>query len=814
MLDYGRRMTRRRSNYFTFTLPNIFKSRRFNNLQNSFNRTPKIVLYSRIAKLAFFGLIGLVVLMVGLFIWYGRDLPAPGKLIAAQASQASGIYDRNGVLLYSVYQNTNRTYVTLNNIPKYLQEGTISIEDRNFYSNQGFSISGYLRAIRDIVLYRQLAGGSTLTQQLVKNVLLSSQQTIPRKIKELMLSIQVDRTYTKNQILEMYLNDVPYGGTTIGVQSAAQYYFNKDVKDLDLAQSAFLAGLPQSPTTYSPYGGNKYYLGRTQEVLDSMVRDGYIDQKQADSAYKEIAGTQFSQGDIGIKAPHFVMYIKQLLVQQFGEQAVENGGLRVKTTLDYNVEKQAEDIVKSEVAKDKNEFHLTNGAAMVVDPKTGDILAMVGSEDYFDTNNDGNFNDALAYRQPGSSLKPITYAVGLMHGYTAATLFMDTATDFRQNDSETPFIPVNYDGKYRGPIQMRFALANSINVPAVKMLAMVGIKNVMQQAYNMGISNWQPTDANLKSVGYSLVLGGRGVRLIDEMQAYQVFANQGLKMPLVSILEVDDSRGNVLYKYSPPSAQRVLPADVSFIISHILLDNAARSMEFGPYSSLVVAGHPDVSVKTGTTNDIRDNWTVGYTPSYVVGVWVGNNDNSPMARVSSGITGAAPIWNKIMSVVLKGKPDEPPVKPSDVIAMQIDAYGGGLPVPNEPTRSEYFIQGTQPTGPSPIYQTIKLSRHQQGKLANASEIAAGDYDTKNYIVFKESDPISTDGKNRWQEGIDAWIRSKYSAADWQYYPPTDVSTYQEGGSNQSSGNTTPTPTPSPTGIVPTITLIPTPTPTP
>ncbi len=807
MLDYVR-SSRRRSKYFTITLPAFFN--RFKLIRRIQN-TPRIVLYGTLAKLAFFGLIVFIALGVFLFIWYSRDLPAPGKLIAAQANQASGIYDRNGVLLYSVYQNENRTYVNLNNIPKYLQEGTIAVEDKNFYTNPGFSVTGYIRAAINIALLRGLQGGSTLTQQLVKNVLLTSAPTIQRKIKELILSIQVDRKYTKNQILEMYLNDVPYGGTAVGVQAAAQLYFNKDVKDLDLAQCAFISGLPQSPTTYSPYSGNKYYIARTQEVLSAMEAQGYITQKQETDAYNEVKTMQFSPGNTSIKAPHFVFYVKQQLINQFGAQAVENGGLRVKTTLDYNIEQKAEQIVKAEVAKDKNAFHLTNAAAMVTDPKTGQIMAMVGSEDYFDTNNDGNFNAALAYRQPGSSLKPITYAMGLTKGYTASTLLMDTQTDFKPDAGAPDYIPVNYDHKYRGPVQVRFALANSINVPAVKMLAMVGIKNVMQQAYDMGIENWQPTQANLQSVGYSLVLGGRAVRLIDEMQVYGDFANEGLKQPLVSILEVDDSKGNVLYKYNPPQPQRVLPADVSFIISHILLDNNARAMEFGTNSRLVIAGHPDVSVKTGTTNDIRDNWTIGYTPSYVVGVWVGNNDNSPMSNVASGITGAAPIWNQIMSYILKGKPDEPPKKPNDVIAMQIDAYGGGLPVPGEPTRSEYFIQGTQPTSPSPIYAKIKISTHQPDKLANQAEIDHGDYTVKDFIVFKENDPISTDGINRWQEGIDAWVKQTYSAADPQYYPPTQTSDYSYGNSSSSTPTLTPTPS---TGVTPTPTPTPLPTPTP
>jgi len=806
MLDYQGR-SRRRNKYFILSLPKFgFKfNRKFGRNLNSFNRvgnTPRIVLFSRLAKFAFFGLIGLVIIMVGLFVWYGRDLPTPGKLIAAQSNQSSGIYDRNGVLLYSVYQNQNRTYATLKTIPKFLQQGTISVEDRNFYTNNGFSITGYLRAALNIVFLRGLSGGSTLTQQLVKNVLLSPERTLPRKIKELMLSIQVDRKYTKDQILEMYLNDVPYGGTAIGVQAAAQLYFSKDVKDLDLAQSAFLSGLPQSPSVYSPFSGNKYYVDRTRVVLSSMVRDGYINQKQSDSALNEIKNAKFSENSIGIKAPHFVFYVKQQLVNQFGDQVVESGGLKVKTTLDYNIEKGAEGIVKDEIAKDKD-LKVGNGAAMVTIPKTGEILAMVGSEDYFDTKNDGNFNAAISYRQPGSSLKPITYATAFARGYTPATLLMDTQTNFKTQDSEKDYIPVNYDGKYRGPVQVRFALSNSLNVPAVKMLAMVGIKNVMQNAYNMGIDNWQPTDANMADVGYSLVLGGRDVRLVDEMEAYGVFANGGEKMPLVSILEVDDANGNVLYKYNPPSAQRIFSQEVSFLISHILLDNTARSMEFGLYSQLVVSGHPSVSVKTGTTNDIRDNWTVGYTPSFVVGVWVGNNDNSPMSKVASGITGAAPIWNRIMSSVLKmkGKQDEPPQKPDDVIAMQVDALGGGLPRDGKPTRSEYFIKGTEPTGQSAIYQKLELSKHQQGKLASPSEVSSGDYDTKDYVVFKENDPISTDGKNRWQDGINAWIKQTYAADHPEYYPPTDTSDYQESSNPTSTPvpatSETPTPTPTP-----------------
>ena len=769
MLDYSRRS--RRKNYLTFSFPrfNIGGNRYFRN-------TSKMTLASRLSKYAFFATIGFVVLMMALFAWYGRNLPAPGKLIEVQANQSSGIYDRNGELLYSVYQNQNRIYVKLNDIPKYLQQGTIAIEDKDFYTNKGFSITGYLRAVRNLVLLQGLSGGSTLTQQLVKNALLTSERTIPRKIKELMLSIQVDRKYSKDQILEMYLNDVPYGGTAIGVQIASLIYFDKDVKDLSLAESAFLAGLPQSPSIYSPFSGNKYYLQRTKNVLNQMVNQGYITQKQADSAYKEIVSKKFTQSNVGIKAPHFVMYVKQQLVKQFGESAVEAGGLRVTTTLDYKIEKEAEKIVKEEVDKLKN-YKVGNGAAVVTSPKSGEILAMVGSADYFDTDNDGNFNAATGFRQPGSSLKPITYGVAFSRGYTASTLLMDTKTNFKANDSEKDYIPVNYDGKYRGPVQVRFALANSLNIPAVKMLAMVGVKNVMQKGYEMGIENWQPTEENLRNVGYSLVLGGRDVRLLDEVQVYGVFANGGTKIPLTSILEVKDAKGNLLYKYKPPQAQRIFSEEISFLISHILLDNIARSATFGTNSYLVIFGHPSVAVKTGTTDQKRDNWTVGYTKDYVVATWVGNNNNTPMGNITSGVSGAAPIWNRIMTFALRGKQDVSFDKPDNVIAMQVDAYGGGLPVDGRPTRSEYYIKGTEPTGPSTIYKKVKLSKNQSGKLANDKEIEKGDYETKDYIVFDEDDPISTDGKNRWVEGISAWLRETFAADHPEYYPPTDVSDY-------------------------------------
>ena len=772
MIDYGFRSRRVRTR---------LKSRRSRRM--SARMPNKVILYSKISRYALFGLIGGIVLMFAIFLWYSRDLPSPGKLVEAQAENSTRIYDRKGIPLYSVYENVNRTYVKLDKIPKYLEQATIATEDKDFYKNKGFSITGYIRGlILSPILRRRVAGGSTITQQLVKNVLLSSERTLPRKIKELVLSIQVDKRYSKDEILEMYLNDVPYGGTAIGVEAASENYFGKKVNELDLAQSALLAGLPQSPSVYSPYTGNKYYIDRTEHVLDSMRKEGYITKAQQDKAMEEVKKFKFSQRDaVSMKAPHFVIYVKQILAKQFGEAAVDAGGLQVTTTLDYEIQRQSEDIVKSEIEKLKG-YRVGNGAAVVADPKTGQILAMVGSKDYFDKNYDGNFNVALANRQPGSSLKPVMYAAAFEKGYTPSTMIMDVKTDF-PNGSGGLYTPVNYDGKFRGPVQLRFTLGNSLNIPAVKMLARVGVKDVMQQGYDMGIENWNPTQKNMENVGLSLVLGGRETTLLNEVTAYSVFANKGIRQDPVTILEVKDNKGHSLYKYKKKEGPRVLSQEIAFLISHILLDNNARSDAFGAYSALNISGKT-VSVKTGTTDQKRDNWTVGFTPSYVVGVWVGNNDNTPMNQaIASGITGASPIWNKIMTAVLKGKKDEAPQKPDGVVAVQVDSFGGGMRTAGQPTWSEYFVKGTEPTSESGVYRKR---------------------DDKIYFYIRESDPVSTDGVNRWQEGIDKWIE-QFHKDDPLYHPDGSIV-----DSNKPKTNESPTPNPTETPASATPTISPTP----
>lgn len=715
-------------------------------------------------RLALYGLIVLVIAVPLLFLWYSRDLPTPGKLVTGNIKDATRIYDRNEKLLYSVYEDQNRTYVKLDNIAKPLQEATIAIEDKDFYKNKGFSPMGYVRVFRNVLLGHRLAGASTITQQLVKNVLLSSERSLPRKIKEFILAIQVNNKYSKDQILEMYLNNIPYGGTAVGIEAAAETYFGKSASDLDLAESAFLAGLPQSPSTYSPFTGDTYYVGRTEAVLKQMEEEKYITKEQREQALKKIENYKFSQRSATFKAPHFVMYVKRILEEQFGSEMVERGGMKIITTLDYDIQQEAEKIVKEEIEKLKS-YKVGNGAAIVMDPKTGEILAMVGSKDYF-ADDGGAFNAAVqAKRQPGSSLKPIIYAKGFEKGYTPATLLMDVKTQFGEGtDGQPPYSPVNYSGKFLGPVQVRFALGNSLNIPAVKMLALVGIKDAMELAHNMGIASWEPTQANMRNVGLSLVLGGREVTLLEEVTAYAVFADKGVRQDPVTILKVEDNKGKKIFEKKDKEGEKVLSEEVAFLISHILLDNNARAQEFGTGSALRIPGKT-VAVKTGTTDEKRDNWTVGYTPSYVVGVWVGNNDNTPMnPRIASGITGASPIWNKIMSMVLKNKKDEQFEKPEDVEAITIDAFSGGLPVDGQGQRVEYFIKGTEPTTKSPIYQ-------------------------RDFFVFKEDDPVSTDGKNRWQEGIDAWIESSHKD-DPKYHPPDDVK-------NIAKDQPTNTPTPNP-----------------
>lgn len=661
----------------------------------------------------------LVLLLLGCGVFYFlilKDLPSPTKLSSSSIPQSTQIFDRNGVLLYTIYAEKNQTFLPLSQIPKYMQQATIAIEDRDFYKHGAIDLRGIARAAYATIVHKQLQGGSTLTQQLVKTSLLTLDRTITRKIKEVILAFATEILYPKDKILEMYLNQVPYGGTSSGVEAASQAYFDKHAKDLTLAEAALLAGLPEAPTTFSPNGAHpELAKARQKTVLTKMEEQGYITKKQRDEAIAQPLKIQ--QVATNIKAPHFVLYVKELLEKKYGERVIAEGGLNVKTSLDMSIQTFAQQTVASEVAKLKN-LRVGNGAAVVTNPGTGEILAMVGSKDYFDTTTDGNVNITTALRQPGSSIKPINYALGLVKGYTAATPFVDRKICF-PSGSTAPYCPVNYDGKFHGVIPLRESLGNSINIPAVKMLKVNGVTDMIATASAMGIKSLTKNDPS--HYGLSLTLGGGEVTMLEMATAYGVFANQGYRVDLHPILKVTDSKGKVLEEYTPPPSpifgKKILSPAVTYIISQILLDNNARQLAFGPSSALKIGNQP-VSVKTGTTNDYRDNWTIGYTPSVLVAVWVGNNDNTPMGGVVSGVTGAAPIWNTIISYLLRDKAPQWPQKPDSVIAKVVCATSGLLAPPEGtpdrcPTRLEYFVRGTEPSKTDPGKQKVFVDKGTQ-----------------------------------------------------------------------------------------------------
>lgn len=723
-------------------------------------RAKRIKLSSNLGALAFFVILGGFLFTVLLFAWYARDLPRPDKIVRKEGF-ATRIYDRKGELLYDVFGEQKRTPVKLEEVPEYLKQATIAIEDKDFYKHQGFDIRGWLRAIFNIVFRRRLQGGSTITQQLVKNVLLTPKRTLGRKIKEFILAIQIEKKYSKDEILQMYLNEVPYGGTAWGVEAAAETYFDKKVSELNLVESAVLAGLPRRPTAYSPFGSNpKAYIDRTKDVLRRMREDGYISQDEEKEAAEKLESVEFAPQTGGIKAPHFVMYVKEELVERYGEAMVEQGGLQVTTSLDWELQEKAQEIVSEQIEKVEH-LDITNGAALVMNPQTGEILAMVGSKDYFDPDYDGQVNVTLSLRQPGSAIKPVTYVTAFKKGYTPATLLLDTKTKFPGGIGQPDYVPVNYDGEYHGPMQVRYALGNSINVPAVKMLAKVGIKEMLKTASSMGFTTLTPSKKNLSRFGLSLTLGGGEVRLIDMVSAYSAFANSGYKVDPVAILKVEDREGKILEEFKLIEGKRVLSSQEAFLISDILSDNNARLRTFGENSSLRIKGH-QVAVKTGTTDDKRDNWTVGWNPKFVVGVWVGNNDNSPMKKVASGVTGAAPIWRRIILEVIDRYGSENFVVPSGIVTAEVDEVSGYRSHDGFPSRTEYFIEGTEPQGEDPVHVMLKVCK-ETGKIASKLDEEKGLAEEKEFFIFKEDDP-------KWQEGVEAWLAEQ---EDPRYHPPTE-----------------------------------------
>jgi len=632
----------------------------------------------------------LTIALMILFTWFvTKDLPSPKQLESRQVLQTTKILDRNGKQLFDVYTDQNRTVVPLSEIGDNLKHATIAIEDKDFYKHRGFDVWGIMRAATKTA-GGNLQGGSTITQQLVKSVFLSPERTIDRKIKELYLAFRVEMAYPKDRILEMYLNQVPYGGTAWGVEAASEQYFGKHVHDLDLAESALLAGLPAAPSYFSPFAQDPQRAKDRQKlVLERMVQEHYITQDEANRANAE--ELKYTESASNIKAPHFVMYVRQLLAEKYGEAVAAQGGLKVTTSLDLDLQEQAQKIVADNIAKLKP-LNVSNGAVLVTKPKTGEILVMVGSRSFFDKEIDGNVNVTIANRQPGSSIKPINYATAFEHKLiTPATIILDVPTTFGVAGTK-PYSPVNYDGKFHGAVTVRSALGNSFNIPAVKVLALNGVDKMIEQAQAMGITTFDDPSR----YGLSLTLGGGEVKMTDMATAFGVFANGGERIDLVPILKVEDANGRGIEEFQPKSGKRVLSAQTSFLISSIISDNGARSMEFGPASELVINGKT-VAAKTGTTDDKRDNWTFGYTPSYLAAAWVGNNDNSPMnPYLASGITGAAPIWHQIMTLVLKNKVNETFKVPSGVIGLEYCSSTGGAKKDGCQNSFEYFIAGTEP----------------------------------------------------------------------------------------------------------------------
>lgn len=741
-------------------------------VQNTLNRV-KLIRYLALAGLfcVVLGVIG----FFGLFAWFSRDLPKPGTVVRREGFSTQ-ITDREGKPLYDVYADERRTPVSLDQVSDYMKQATISVEDKDFYSHTGFDPLTPVRIAYNYAFRGgRVVGGSTLTQQLVKNVLLTNERSLPRKFKEFVLAVQIERQFSKDQILEMYLNEVPYGGTAYGVQSASETFFNKDASQLSLVESAILAGLPQSPSRYSPFAGrtdengDELWKVRARGVLRRMREDGKISKELEEVANTELDSVVFAKQSTSIKAPHFVFYVRDELAEMFGESAIESQGLKVTTTLDLALQDAAQQIVMEEIEK-VEPLNITNGSAMVLDPETGEILTMIGSKDYFSDEIDGKYNVAVdGLRQPGSSIKPVTYLAALQKGYTPASMLIDVQTQFAPDDKPTtdPYEPRNYDGQYRGPVSLRNALGSSLNTTAVKLLANVGVERMLGLAYDMGFPTLEPTKENLSRFGLAVTLGGGEVHLIDTVSAYSTFANGGYRVEPVAILKVEDRDGNVLFEHKPVQGKRVIQEGEAFLINHILSDNNARLLAFGP-NSLLNTGRP-IAVKTGTTNDQKDNWTIGWSQTTMVGVWVGNNDNTAMKQVASGITGASPIWRRIMfEAIDRGRATPEWDIPDSVEQVTVDAISGYPAHDDFPTKTDYALKGTLPSLPDPIHTKLRVCRG-QNKLATEIMIARGDFEEKEYIALREDDPISQDGRNRWQEAVNAWVADKED----KYKPPTE-----------------------------------------
>lgn len=681
------------------------------------------------------GIIAVGLVFTGvLVIWISTlRLPDFKSFTDRKIQSSTKIYDRTGeILLYDVHQDIKRTVIPYEEMGTNILNATVAIEDSEFYKHKGIRITSIIRAtIWAKLTGKKIQGGSTITQQLIKNTLLTPEVTITRKIKEWILSVKLEKIMSKEDILALYLNEAPYGGNIYGIEEATKAFFGKNPIELTLAESAYLAAIPNGPTYYSPYRSHKDKLDeRKNLVLKRMLDLSFIKEDEYNEAINEKV-VFLPEQPMHIAAPHFVFFVKDYLEKKYGVKTLEEGGLKVITTLDYDLQKKAEEIALSKSKDNEELYNGSNAAVVVLDPKTGQILSMVGSRNYFDKNIDGNFNVTTALRQPGSSFKPIVYVEAFKKGYTDKTVLFDVPTEFNPscgpqgkplpgNTNATCYMPSNYNTEIRGPMTLRDGLAQSINIIAVKLLYLVGIKDSIKMAHDLGVTSLNEPDR----YGLSLVIGGGETSLLDMTSVYSVFANEGIRNPYQSVLSIENDKGEVLEKYEN-KAYKVLEPNITRILSSIMSDNVARTPTFGSNSVLVIPGR-EVAVKTGTTNNNKDAWTIGYTPSVTVGVWVGNNDNTPMKKGGSAMAG--PIWNGVMAEALKKLPVEQFEKPEPVDpnippilrgfwqggeTFVIDKISGGLATEYTPqnTREEisitnvhnilYWIDKQNPLGPKP-----------------------------------------------------------------------------------------------------------------
>lgn len=762
--------------FYYKTMPRIKSYRKIKKGRKGFRKL--FVLFIWLCVLGFVGI-------VGVFAYFAKDLPSPEQITERRIIESTKIYDRTGkFLLYDVHGEEKRTVIPFEEIPQHLKDATLVIEDDNFYHHFGLDWKAIIRAFLANLRGQKIAqGGSTITQQFIKNAILTPERTFTRKIREAILAIEMEIKYSKNEIFNFYLNQVPYGSNAYGVEAGAQTFFNKNAKDLTIAESAFLAALPQAPSYYSPYGSHfDELLARQGYILERMNKFGYITEQELIQAKEE----ELEPAPVAsrFKAPHFVMYVREYLGEKYGEEYVKKAGLKVYTTLDWDFQQIAEKEIAEGVARNIRNFNAHNAALIAIDPKTGQILAMVGSKDYWAPESfpencepgktclfEPYVNVVIRPRQPGSSFKPIAYATAFEKGFTPDTMIFDLETEFAVEGADS-YIPKNYDGRFRGPVSFRQALAQSLNVPSVKVLYLAGLNETLSNAQDMGIE----TLKDRSRFGLSLVLGGGEIKLLEETAAFGVFATEGTRHPTTSILKIEDSNGEILEEYKE-KPNRVLGSQIARLISDILSDEESRAPMFGSKSKLYLAERP-VAAKTGTTQEYRDGWTIGYTPSLVAGVWAGNNDNTSM-REGAGIYVAAPIWNEFIKQAYEVKSQKLKVKSQNEEPVENE-----FTLPEEP---EEFIK------PEPIETNKDILNgkftdeirvyinKESGKLATNStppELLEERVYYKAHCVLyylnKNKPQERDDGKddsqfNNWEESVVNWANSM----GYDQEPPTE-----------------------------------------